>query len=160
MATRRGVRKQAPSGASATPSVITELGVSGLRRTRGWIREEFLPDLRGARGRRVFREMALNDATVGAVLFTYEQLIRQVEWRVVEADRTPEGLLARDLVKGALFEDMSHTWQDALSEMLDYFEKELVNAVAKSRRQGVQERDLSPRVRRHLRLYRSATGAS
>ncbi len=66
--------------------------------------------------------MASNDPVVGAMLFAVKQLVRQVEWSVAPAtgaavDAT-QAEATRDFVRGALFEDMSHTWQDALGESL------------------------------------------
>ena len=40
---------------------LTEVGTTGLRRTSGTIWEEFLVNLRGLKGTRVYREMADND---------------------------------------------------------------------------------------------------
>lgn len=44
--------------------------------------EEFLPELRGTRGVQAYTEMADNDATVGAILFAIEMLMRQCEFHV------------------------------------------------------------------------------
>ena len=47
--------------------------------------EEFLPELRGTRGVQAYTEMADNDATVGAILFAIEMLMRQCEFHVEPA---------------------------------------------------------------------------
>ncbi len=119
---KRQTRKAGSPGPSTGATLIRELGVTGLGRFGGWIVEEFLTELRGIQGRRVFREMAANDATVGAMLFAVNQLVRQVDWGVEPATGTSvdtvQAAAAQEYVKGALFEDMSHTWQDALTEIL------------------------------------------
>ena len=44
--------------------------------------EEFLTELRGIRGVQAYTEMAENDATIGAILFAIEMLMRQCEFHV------------------------------------------------------------------------------
>lgn len=89
-----------------------ELGSSGLKRSGGVITEEFLRDLTGERARKIYREMADNDPIVGAILYAIDSLIRQVEWRVECEDEEP-----KEFIEGCL-EDMSHTWEDFISEVL------------------------------------------
>ena len=67
---------------------MMELGVTGIKRTGGYIDEEFLPALRGRKAVRVFREMATNDSMVGALLFTIDKLVREVDWKVTPCDET------------------------------------------------------------------------
>ena len=56
-----------------------EIGTSGLKRSGGLVTEEFLPELRGPRAMRVYREMRDNSAVVGACLGAIEMLIRQTK---------------------------------------------------------------------------------
>ena len=63
-------------------SIFAEAGVSGLKRWGGVITEEFLPELRGRRGARIYTEMASNDGSIGAVIRATEDLIRSVGWNV------------------------------------------------------------------------------
>lgn len=100
-------------------SPMHEIGDTGLKRAAGIIDEEFLPALRGRKAVKVFREMALNDPTVGAMLFAIEQLLRQVEWTVVSEDSTPEGEEAVSFVESCM-DDMSHTWDDMVAEILSF----------------------------------------
>lgn len=112
------VRKQADPQTAAPPDgVFAELGVTGLEAHGGNIYEEFLPELSGIRGVRVFREMSQNDATVAAVLFAIEMLIRQVGWRVAPGDKTPEAEQAGEFVDSCL-NDMSSSWKAVLDEIL------------------------------------------
>lgn len=98
----------------AAPKKLDELGATGLKRPGPWgvLTEEFLPDLAGERARKVYREMADNDPTVGSVLFAIAMLIRNVDWRV---DGDNEELV--EFVDSCLG-DMSHTWTDFLTEVL------------------------------------------
>lgn len=61
---------------------MKEYGRIGQKRWEGQFYEEFLPELSGMRGIKVFQEMKENDDTVGAILFAIKMLIRQVEWHV------------------------------------------------------------------------------
>ena len=110
--TVEGEAKKIPVG----PPFV-ELGGTGLRRNSGIIDEEFLPALRGTKGVKVFTEMALNDATIGALLFTIEKLLREVTWTVVGDDSSPEQAEAVEFVEQCM-DDMSHSFDDFIAEVL------------------------------------------
>jgi hypothetical protein len=94
-----------------------EIGTSGLKRSGGIISEEFLPELRGARAMRAFREMRDNSAVVGACLGAIEMLIRQVSWHVEPASQDAEDVKRAEYVETCLH-DMSSTWPETLGEIL------------------------------------------
>lgn len=96
------------------------IGFSGLKQTGGTITEEWHPKLRGTYGPKVFREMSDNSSAIGAVLYLLETLTRQVDWRIEPASPEPEALDAAQFVEECLC-DMSHTWEDLLSEILSFF---------------------------------------
>src|SRR3954454_18262309 len=96
---------------------MDELGVTGLKRTSGYIDEEFLPALRGRKAVRVYREMSCNDSMVGALLFTIDKLVREVDWKVVRADQSTEQVNAQEFLKSCK-DDMSHSWDDFIGEVL------------------------------------------
>lgn len=98
-------------------SPMIELGATGLRRTSGYINEEFLPQLKGRKAVQVFKEMSDNDPVVGALLFAVDRLLREVEWRVEPAGSTPEQKEAAEFIEQCM-EDMSSTWDDLISEIL------------------------------------------
>lgn len=81
--------------------------------------EEFLPELRGIRGVEAFQEMADNDATVGAILFAIEMLMRQCEFHVEPAGDTEKDKEAAEFVESCM-DDMDRTWADTLSEILSF----------------------------------------
>ena len=66
---------------------MDELGVTGVKRVSGYVDEEFLPALRGRKAVRVYREMSANDSMVGALLFSIDKLLREVEWKVLPAEQ-------------------------------------------------------------------------
>lgn len=98
-------------------SPMIELGATGLRRSAGYINEEFLPQLKGRKAVQVFKEMSDNDPVVGALLFAVDRLLREIEWRVEPAGSTPEQKKAAEFVEQCM-EDMSTTWDDVISEIL------------------------------------------
>ena len=92
-------------------------GSSGLRQYGGWVREEFLPQLRGRQAARTYREMQDNSPTVGAILFAIQQTMRQVSWRVSSYDDTPEAIQGAEFLESCM-EDMSQPWPDFIAETL------------------------------------------
>ncbi len=94
-----------------------EIGTSGLKRSGGIIAEEFLPELRGPRAMRAYREMRDNSAVVGACLGAIEMLIRQVSWHVEPASQDAQDLKRAEFVETCLH-DMSSTWAETLGEIL------------------------------------------
>jgi len=101
-----------------------ELGSSGLQHTGGFINDEFINDLRGLRGARVYREMADNDPVIGAMLYAIERLIIQIDWRVEpfkddEDETTEKDEDVAKFVESCLY-DMSESWESTLSNILTF----------------------------------------
>lgn len=112
-----------PIAPTPEEQLVKDFGLSGLNRLGGYIHEEFLPELRGQKGQRLLKEMRENDPTVGAMLFLLEAMIKQVDWTVKPAGETPDQAAQDDAeyVRQCLFEDMSKTWPDVLSEICSMF---------------------------------------
>ena len=96
-----------------------EIGRTGQQRYGGVFYEEFLPELRGQRGIRAYKEMSENDDIIGAILFAVKMLIRNVHWGV-----QPDGAEAVDeecavFVESCLY-DMEDSWTGTLSESLSF----------------------------------------
>src|SRR3990172_8968070 len=88
----------------------------------GFDRLEFLPQLRGRRQSELYREMADNDALIGAILFAIEMVLRRVEWdvepaRSVDGIATPEDIERADFLNTCV-KDMSTTWEELVSDVL------------------------------------------
>jgi len=98
-------------------SPMVELGATGLKRTSGYIDEEFLPQLKGRKAVQIFREMSDNDPVIGALLFSVDRLLREIDWRVEPASSKPEDKEAAEFIEQCM-EDMSSTWDDVISEIL------------------------------------------
>ena len=103
---------------------LQEFGSTGLRRSGGTVYEEFLVNLRGQRGARIYREMADNDPTIGSMLFAIEKVITRLEWRVDPySDNSKDGEISPEDKEVAAFvesclHDMSESWDSTLSQML------------------------------------------
>ena len=94
------------------------LGVAGDNTHNGQIRaDEFLPELRGKKAIRKYREMRDNDSTIGAVMYATEQVLRDVELKVVPCNDTPEAKKEAEFVESVL-DDMDHTLDDHIAEAL------------------------------------------
>ena len=78
---------------------MKEYGRIGQKRWEGQFYEEFLPELSGMRGIKVFQEMEKNDDTVGAILFAIKMMIRQVEWHVEPGAMVPRIRKLQSLLK-------------------------------------------------------------
>ncbi len=92
-----GPSKTNPSRSTLPAAVgpMVEIGSSGLAQYGGFVRDEFLPQLQGDRGLRVYREMYDNDPIVGALVFAIQMLMRKVEWRVEPPEAaTVDGIVA------------------------------------------------------------------
>lgn len=81
--------------------------------------EEFLPELRGIKGVQAYTEMADNDATVGAILFAIEMLMRQSEFHIEPGGDSSKDKECAEFVESCLH-DMERTWTDTLSEIMSF----------------------------------------
>ena len=104
----------------AKPSDATlydEFGTTGLSVMGGQVREEFVPELRGLRGIRIFREMRDNDPIISAMFFAFEALLLAPTMTVEPGGDVPEDLASAQFI-GSLFSDMSTDWSSVMSEIL------------------------------------------
>jgi len=96
---------------------LQEIGSSGLNEFGGVVYEEFLKQLQGTRGIKIYQEMSSNDAVIGAILFVIDMLIRQVKWDVVPFSQESGDVNRAEFLKTVL-SDMSMTWEDTISEIM------------------------------------------
>ncbi len=103
---------------------LSPLGTPGLKQSGGQIFEDFLLQLQGAKGVRLYAEMEKNSATIGAIRQLVRDLTRQVKWEVQPNEKSKDPRCAKmwaDHVEGCR-EDMESTWADMLSEALSMIE--------------------------------------
>lgn len=96
---------------------LTELGTSGLRRSGGFIHEEFLTQLRGKRGLLTYREMADNDPVIGSILYAIEKVVLRLDWRVDPYDDSDAAKELAEFIDTCL-EDMSDSFDQTLASIL------------------------------------------
>ena len=85
------------------------LGVAGTSVRNGTIRaDEFLPELRGNRAIRKYREMRENDATIGSAMYAVEQMLRDVSIEVKPKDDSEESLKWANFVEEVLELSLIH----------------------------------------------------
>lgn len=106
------------------PNKQQEIGRIGQNRFYGGgspsvFYEEFLPELSGSKGVQAYKEMADNDATVGAILFAIEMLMRNAEFSIEPGGNKDIDKAAAEFVDQCL-NDMERTWSDTLSEILSF----------------------------------------
>jgi len=103
--------------------IMRELGVSGLSRWDTKISEEFLPELRGERGRNTLWRMGSCDPTLSTILFIYEQLVRSAEWEVRPSkfDSSEDSKRAAQFVDECL-NDMTSSWDSVVSGFCSMFQ--------------------------------------
>lgn len=107
--------------AKAPKQQTKELGVAVDRNPRNQLRpDEFLSQLRGQRGIKRFREMRENDATVGAIMFTIEQMLRPVPWRFTPSSDTPEAIRAADIVNRSM-DNLDIPFTEFIADALSFF---------------------------------------
>ena len=98
---------------------MAEIGRIGQKRWNGVFYEEFLRDLQGIRGVEVYREMANNDDTIGAILFAIKMLIRHTVWNIEPGGDSAKDREAAEFVESCM-DDMQSTWTDTISEILSF----------------------------------------
>lgn len=100
---------------------FVETGSAGLRVYGGYVRDEFQPQLYGRNAIRIYREMADNNATVGALLYAIKQIIRALGVRVEPAEGATG---AEDMAEFAesLMDDMIGSWDGFLTDALTFLE--------------------------------------
>lgn len=104
---------------------LQEIGTSGLRRTAGFVIDDFVQNLQGQKGAKIWREMSDNDPVVGAMLFAIERLILQIKWNVepftdsVEDEVTAEAEQAAQFLEECM-NDMSDSWSVTIQQILSF----------------------------------------
>lgn len=101
-------------------SIFDEYGRIGQERWQGFISEEFVKELQGKKGIKIYREMSENDATIGAILFTIKMLIRQIEWIVQPGGNSGKDKEAAEFVTSCMDDMIGNTWTDTISEILSF----------------------------------------
>jgi hypothetical protein len=105
------------SDATPTTAAFSEIGLTGLQHSNGRVLEEWMPQLQGVRGARIYREMYDNDPIIGGIVYSIEEVLRSVAWLTEPAGPSPDEQAAAEFVDECM-DDMSNTWPDFISEAL------------------------------------------
>lgn len=102
--------------------ITAEMSVSGVSVIGGVpYEDEYDKDLQGDKAMKVYKEMSLNDSTVAALLITIEMLFRRIKWMIdlpTELRGVEEAEKQRDFIQQCLFEDMSNSFDDVISNIM------------------------------------------
>lgn len=96
---------------------LIELGRTGLTRFGGYIFEEWLADLQGAKGAQVYKKMADGDAIIGGMLFAFREICKSAPWFAVPGGSSSDDLEVAEFLESCLF-DMATPWPSTLDEIL------------------------------------------
>jgi hypothetical protein len=99
----------------ATQTHQIELGVETAQRVATTLYDDFLPELRGRNAIRTWKEMSTNDSTVAAILYAITALAREVDWKVVPRDDTPQAQTAADFLQDTI-DGMKHPLSETIGE--------------------------------------------
>lgn len=95
-----------------------ELGAYGQNVLTGELyADEILSELKGIKGIKKYREMRDNSATIGALMYAIEQVLRDVDIKVKPANDSEEAKKEAEFVESVL-EDMEHSLDDHIAESL------------------------------------------
>ena len=89
-------------------ALYDEIGRIGQNRWGGSFYEEFLPELRGQRGVKVYTEMESNDDVIGAIIFALDTLLRQAQFSVEPQGDDQKDIEAAEFVESCM-NDMQRT---------------------------------------------------
>lgn len=91
-----------------------ELGVASDSRPDWGLRsDEFVVQLKGRQGIKKYREMAENDAVIGAILHAMTQMMRSIEWRVEGKSNS-----AVDFVHSVMNGMDDKSWEEFIADVL------------------------------------------
>ena len=97
------------------------VGRTGLNRWGGRIHEEWLKDLQGAKGIRMYREMSEGDPSVQSGLYVIRSLSEGIDWTVEPVDDQPGAEDDAEFLQSAVG-DMNTGLADAIDEGLSMLE--------------------------------------
>lgn len=95
---------------------MEELGAIGTQIHGGYVREEFLTDLQGARGAKIFKEMRHNDPICGSMIYAFETKIRAATFKLKAAEGGEE---VKNFVQECM-DDMDWSWRDHISDAVEF----------------------------------------
>lgn len=112
----------APDAGIVIPRIVhTEQGVTGLRTSNGRILSEHQQAFRYPQFIHTVREMR-NNPTIGAAMNVWRMAISRVKWDVQAPPGADAKTVARSKAIRSMMNDMDHSWQQFIEEILPYLE--------------------------------------
>lgn len=102
---------------------MQEIGVASDYVKQGYLKmDEFIPQLRGTKAIKKYREMRDNDPIVGSIMTAMDMIIRAIETKFVPPEDKKSDEAAKEAVKfmKQVFDDMEGTMEDFLSEVVSF----------------------------------------
>jgi len=114
---------------------LKEIGQVGIRINNGIVADEYVPELKGRRAVDTYRRMRDTETCIEATLSAINLSIKSAIYDVKPSDDSSTAYEYAELVEGMLFEDMEHTWQETLDDLVTclQFGWAVVEAVPKVR---------------------------
>lgn len=100
---------------------MDEIGESRLWGQAGWLWEERIAALRGARGRQLLREMR-DDPVIGAIFLAIEGIFRLADWKVEPAGTSEADQEAARFLESCM-DDMEFSWNETIQFALEMLEQ-------------------------------------
>jgi hypothetical protein len=98
------------------------IGSTGLKQASGFVYEELFTKLQGERGVKYYTEMINNSSTIGAIRYTIQSLVRQVEHWIAPSDSSSQEAIAHANFVTECVGDMTHTFEDFISQSLTFLD--------------------------------------
>lgn len=106
-------------GGKYTYNMMQSQGISGLNRLGNFVYDDFLPNLQGREGMKIYKEMSMNDPTIGAFLYAIQSIVRNVDWKIEAAGITDGDKIAAEFVESCL-SDMNMSLDEIISDILSF----------------------------------------
>lgn len=97
--------------------MVVEIGSTGTFDLDGVVRDPVIPELGGSRGRQIYSKMRA-DATVSAIIFAIEMMLRRSKWGCSPIDTKNQKAVEYAEFFESLRDDMSITWEHFISNVL------------------------------------------
>ena len=115
-------KKETKTEKATTPAdvqevnIVDEAGVTGVKIASGYVWDEFLNELQGLKGRKKYREMQDNDATIGAMLMAVQMILRSVKIYVEPAEDDVENFYSEFVEED--MNGLEQKWPELISDVL------------------------------------------
>lgn len=99
------------------PPLTKVAAVGGYRHASGYVYDEFLPKLRGTRGRAKYREMVDTDPVIGGMIYGISSIIRAADWNAQPSEADIDGQYAKWL-EDTIYNMNGMKWDDVIEDAL------------------------------------------